>query len=121
LGDWRKQLSFGLTTWAEISNVDVARSDCHAWGSSPNIELYRSVLGIDSDGQGFKKIRIAPHPGNLTKLKGSIPHPKGEIAVAYEISASKIKLMLRFERIFRSVYLERKSYPLKQGKIHFNL
>ena len=122
LGDWRKQLTYGLTTWAEISNVDVARSDCHAWGSSPNIELYRSVLGIDSDGQGFKKIRIAPHPGNLTKLNGSIPHPKGEIAVAYEISASKIKADITIPNGSSGVFIWKgKSYSLKQGKNTFNL
>ena len=53
LGIWKQNLAMGLTTWAEIDDLNRARSDCHAWGSSPNIELYRIVLGIDSDAPGF--------------------------------------------------------------------
>ena len=63
LGKWRENISLGLTTWAEISEVSRSRSDCHAWGASPNIEFFRTVLGIDSDAPGFKKIKIEPHLG----------------------------------------------------------
>jgi hypothetical protein len=49
LGKWKENLAMGMTTWAEIDDINRARSDCHAWGSSPNIELFRIVLGIDSD------------------------------------------------------------------------
>ncbi len=79
---WKKNLQMGMTTWAEISEIDMARSDCHAWGSSPNIEFFRTVLGIDSDGEGFRKIRIEPHPGNLRYVQGEMPHPNGKVSVA---------------------------------------
>ncbi|WP_347159389.1 alpha-L-rhamnosidase C-terminal domain-containing protein [Pontibacter chitinilyticus] len=84
LGEWRSQLSRGLTTWAE--QPEPSRSDCHAWGASPNIELYRIVLGIDSDAPGFSKVRIEPHLGDLNEASGAIPHPKGQIAVKYTIN-----------------------------------
>jgi alpha-L-rhamnosidase len=86
LGIWKKNLEMGMTTWAEISDINNTRSDCHAWGASPNIELYRVVLGIDSDAPGFKKIKIVPHLGSLTHASGKIPHPPtgGEISVNYE-------------------------------------
>jgi glycogen debranching enzyme len=58
---WRKNMELGLTTWAEDSQVEQARSDCHAWGSSPNIEFFRTILGIDSDAPGFTRVRIEPH------------------------------------------------------------
>ena len=67
LGIWKQNLAMGLTTWAEIDDINRARSDCHAWGSSPNIELYRIVLGIDSDAPGFSKVKIEPHLGMLNK------------------------------------------------------
>lgn len=71
---WKENLRLGLTTWAENSNVEKARSDCHAWGASPNIELYRSLLGIDSAAPGFRSVRIEPHLGHLTKVEGEIPY-----------------------------------------------
>jgi alpha-L-rhamnosidase len=88
---WRDNIKMGLTTWAEISNINAARSDCHAWGASPNIELYRTVLGIDSDAPGFSKVRIEPHLGSITNIEGEIPHPAGKIVVHYHYSNNKWK------------------------------
>jgi alpha-L-rhamnosidase len=47
---WRDQMALGLTTWAEMP--EPTRSDCHAWGASPNIEFFRILLGIDSNAPG---------------------------------------------------------------------
>ncbi len=80
---WKKNIQLGMTTWGEDSNVERTRSDCHAWGASPNIEFFRTVLGIDSDAPGFTKVRIEPHLGDLKKISGSMPHPKGIINVSY--------------------------------------
>ena len=82
---WRAQLAVGLTTWAETS--DLPRSDCHAWGASPNIELYRIVLGVQSAAPGFRKVLITPHLGNLHNASGCIPHPQGDICVNYQVDA----------------------------------
>lgn len=86
---YRENIRMGLTTWAEYSDVNTSRSDCHAWGSSPNIEFFRVVLGIDSDAPGFKKVKIKPHLGSLTKVSGEIPHPNGKIAVSYALKRNK--------------------------------
>ena len=80
---WRKNMADGLTTWAEISDLAHTRSDCHAWGASPNIEFFRTVLGIDSYAPGFSKIKIEPHLGSLENASGEIPHPDGTVAVEY--------------------------------------
>jgi alpha-L-rhamnosidase len=88
LDEWRTQLKRGLSTWAE--QPEPTRSDCHAWGASPNIEFFRTVLGIDSDAPGFKKVLIQPHLGNLKKASGSIPHPDGDISVSYVLSRKGI-------------------------------
>ena len=86
LGDWHKMLERGLTTFAE--NVDrergSSRSDCHAWSSSPNIELMRTVLGVDSAAPGFKQVLVKPHLGKLSAVSGSVPHPKGYVTVRVE-------------------------------------
>ena len=87
LGIWQDQMALGLTTWAEMP--EPSRSDCHAWGASPNIEFFRMVLGIDSAAPGFRKVRIAPAPGKLQRVSGTIPHPCGEVSVALEVPAGK--------------------------------
>ncbi|NJB84289.1 hypothetical protein GGR26_000034 [Lewinella marina] len=91
---WRTNLDLGLTTWAEDSNVAGARSDCHAWGSSPNVELYRTVLGIDSASPHFRTVRIEPHLGALRKIGGEMPHPAGTIAVDYDLDAGRATVTL---------------------------
>ena len=122
LGDWKNQLANGLTTWAEISAMDVARSDCHAWGASPNIELFRIVLGIDSDAPGFKKIRIEPHLGKLQKARGSMPHPNGKIEVNYDLSPGINKAVIDIPQGTTGVFTWKgKSISLKPGRSSFNL
>lgn len=79
LEPWRKILKNGLTTWAEMP--EPTRSDCHAWGASPNFELLRTVAGIDSMAPGFARVRVAPNLGKLTQVHARMPHPKGEIDV----------------------------------------
>jgi hypothetical protein len=80
LGEWDAMLARGLTTWAE--KPEPTRSDAHAWSASPNVELFRTVLGIDSAAPGFSRVAVRPFLGELTRASGSIPHPKGEIAVS---------------------------------------
>jgi hypothetical protein len=89
LGPWRQMLAEGLTTWAETNEPDV-RSDCHAWGASPNFELFRTVLGIDSAAPGFRRVVIRPFLGRLTRVSGAIPHPRGEVAVTLNVNAGRL-------------------------------
>ena len=80
LKTWQFMLDEGLTTWAEQDNP-YSRSDCHAWGASPNVEFFRTVLGVDSAAPGFAKVRVEPHIGALEGVRGKVPHPKGMIEV----------------------------------------
>jgi alpha-L-rhamnosidase len=89
LGTWRTMLDRGLTTWAETA--DPTRSDCHAWGASPNYELFRTVLGIDTAAPGFRRVLVRPFLGKLTQVSGAIPHPNGEIAVSLTLRAGKLE------------------------------
>ena len=114
---WRDNIKMGLTTWAEISDLPHSRSDCHAWGASPNIEFFRIILGIDSDAPGFRKIKIAPHLGELTNVSGEMPHPDGKIAVAYAFDRNKwkIKIVLPGKTTGTFIWKDKK-YPLKAGE-----
>jgi len=114
---WRNNINMGLTTWAEISDLPNSRSDCHAWGASPNIEFFRMVLGIDSDAPGFRKVRIAPHLGHLTNVSGEIPHPNGKVAVAYALAGDKWKIKIVLPGKTTGVLVwKAKQYQLKAGE-----
>lgn len=93
LGEWREQIKLGLTTWAE--HYEPSRSDCHAWGSSPNVNLFKIVLGIGSEGPGFGRVRIAPNLGALESAEGDMPHPKGMIRVKVWREGGKVKAEYR--------------------------
>ena len=117
LGKWRENISLGLTTWAEISEVSRSRSDCHAWGASPNIEFFRTVLGIDSDAPGFKKIKIEPHLGSIAKIGGEMPHPAGKISVRYDNSGKQINAEITLPAKTTGTFVWKgRSYDLKEGK-----
>ena len=79
MGPWRRMLDDGMTTCAEVFGE--SRSDCHAWGDSPNIVFLTTVLGIQPAEPGFRSVRIEPNLGTLTAVKGSIPTPHGPIRV----------------------------------------
>ena len=93
LGEWESMLSRGLTTFAERYEEpgNPSRSDCHAWSSSPNFEIFRTVLGIDTAGPGFQRVRIHPFLGKLERVSGSIPHPNGEISATFERAGTSLR------------------------------
>jgi alpha-L-rhamnosidase len=116
LGDWRKNIQMGLTTWAEEPDLYNTRSDCHAWGASPNIEFFRTVLGIDSDSPGFARVKIQPHLGDLKTIGGEMPHPNGKIAVNYTRKGTKwhINISLPHKTAGKLIW-KGQTYTLKEG------
>ena len=86
LGDWRDMLARGLTTFAEVVDRpgNPSRSDCHAWSASPNVDIFRTVLGVDSAAPGFRRVTVKPHLGKLTTVRGAVPHPRGMVEVNLE-------------------------------------
>lgn len=120
LDKWRENIALGLTTWAEYSDVQTSRSDCHAWGSSPNVEFFRTVLGIDSDAPGFKKVKIEPHLGDLKKISGEILHPDGKIAVEYVFEKNKWNIKINLPKSTTGTFVwNNKNYELKEGENKF--
>ena len=118
LAKWDENIQMGLTTWAEMSDVSGSRSDCHAWGSSPNVELYRVVLGVDSAEPGFNKVKIEPKLGDLTNVGGTIAHPKGQVTVSYlKDKKGKWAVSAELPQFVTGTFVwNGKSYQLGEGK-----
>ncbi|MFL5482017.1 MAG: alpha-L-rhamnosidase C-terminal domain-containing protein [Gemmatimonadaceae bacterium] len=82
LAPWQQMLALGLTSAPE--NPEPTRSDTHAWSAHPNYGLLATVLGVRPSSAGFRTVSITPALGPLRHAAGRIPHPLGDIEVAYE-------------------------------------
>jgi len=95
---WGIQINLGATAFWEMyySNRErKARSHCHGWSAAPVFFLSYYVLGIQPAEPGFKKVRIAPRPGDLTWAHGRMPTPHGVIESRFEKSAKEFFLEVR--------------------------
>jgi hypothetical protein len=114
LGPWREMLALGLTTWAERS--EPTRSDAHAWGSSPNVEFLRTVLGVDSAGPGFSPVRVRPHLGTLAAVAGRVPHPRGFVEVSLKREGDALTAEITLPAgVTGELAWRGRSWPLRAG------
>ena len=70
----------------------------HAWSAAINYYFATAVLGVGlgfSDPAELKKIKIAPNAETLTHARGKVPHPLGDIEVAWERSATELHLKIK--------------------------
>jgi hypothetical protein len=86
LGFWRELAAKGMKTPLECP--EPARSDCHAWGSHPLFHLHASLCGVRPAAAGFRKVAIAPAPGNLARLTSRLPHPRGWVETELEFDGA---------------------------------
>ena len=122
LGVWKENINYGMTTFAEYSDLERTRSDCHAWAASPNIEFLRLVLGIDSYSPGFNKVKIEPHLGMLKWAGGELPHPNGILKVNYKLNQNKWTIDIDLpEKTSGFLIWKEKKYELKNGTNHLIL
>jgi alpha-L-rhamnosidase len=115
LSIWHKNIELGMTTLGEDSEVEETRSDCHAWGASPNIEFFRIVLGIESASPNFKTVKIEPHLGENKIISGEMPHPQGMISVAYDLAKKQAIINLP-KNVNGQFIWKGKSYKLNGGE-----
>ena len=94
LDHWYKFMDMGLTTTGETGFASHDRSDCHAWSAHPAYFLLSMVCGIQPGDVGFNKVHISPEPGDLTSVKATMPHSKGNISVEYQKKGSKLKAVV---------------------------
>lgn len=89
LEPWKEMIRNGMTTTAETP--EPTRSDSHAWAAHPNYQLLATVLGIRPAKPGFVRVSISPALGGLKQAAGRMPHPNGEISVAYRMRGDALQ------------------------------
>ncbi len=116
---WKEMMDNNLTTFTEVALTGYSwqRSDCHPWSCSPNIHFYKTICGIQPLKEGFEKIKIEPHPGNLKFVKAGLEHPKGKIQIDLQFSGEKVKgEILIPEKMETEFFWKGASRQLKEGK-----
>ena len=88
LSEWFALESLGFRTTRE--EPEPSRSDCHAWGAHPLYHFAATVLGVRPAEFGFRSVQIAPLLGPLTAAEGTVPHPRGDISVAFHIEDNRL-------------------------------
>ncbi|HEY8926567.1 MAG TPA: family 78 glycoside hydrolase catalytic domain, partial [Polyangia bacterium] len=83
---WMNMLTVGSTITLEAwdakykSNLDWN----HAWGAAPANIVPRYVLGVRPASPGFAKAIVAPQPGSLGHVEGTVPTIRGPIQVSVD-------------------------------------
>jgi len=82
---WRHMVESGTTiTWEAWDQKYKPNQDWnHAWGAAPANLLPRYVLGAQPLTPGWRRARIRPNPGTLTRAAGTIPTPRGPVQIAW--------------------------------------
>lgn len=78
---WLGMMEQGATMTMEAWNGVVKPNQDwnHAWGTAPLNVLSRFVLGVRPAAPGFAACDIAPQPGPLRRLSGTVPTPRGPV------------------------------------------
>jgi alpha-L-rhamnosidase len=120
LGPWRELLPMGFSTWPEMPGD--SRSDSHAWSAHPTYDLLTVVGGIRPGSPGFRTVRIAPEFGDLKKLSIRYPHPMGDIAAQYEMTAGGLHAEITLPPGLHGTFeWHGQSHSLNAGTSTFNL
>ncbi len=88
LQDWNRLVHDGLKT--TIEEPEPTRSDCHAWGAHPLFHFFATVAGIRPTQPGFKRFEFSPQLGDLKRIEGALPHPRGVISFRVDESGSEV-------------------------------
>ena len=57
----------------------------HAWSTAPLNMIGRFVLGVEPAAPGFATIGVRPHPGDLRRIAGTAPTPRGPVRLAMDL------------------------------------
>jgi alpha-L-rhamnosidase len=89
MGLWFDLSAQGFKTTPE--QPEPTRSDCHGWGAHPLYHYFASLLGVRPASFGFERVEITPMPGHLSRLSGTMIHPRGQIEVALEFETGHVR------------------------------
>ena len=95
-GRWLDQ---GATTFGEAFNAASmakpaldAEYEVHGYGTSANAHFYQNILGVRPEMPGFRKVLLAPHPGDLQWARGRVSTIQGPVQVSWKQETDALDL-----------------------------
>ena len=79
-------------SWGDTGIMPYHGCTIHGGGAGVAWTLTTHVLGITPLADGFKQVRIAPEPGNLTWASGTLPSAAGDVSVSWRKQANVFHL-----------------------------
>ena len=94
---WDPMVLAGATSFWETQygsdDFHYAGSLCHGWSALPVFYYQAHVLGVQPLEPGFRRFALAPYPDRFFRAEGSVPTPSGSVRIAWERSASGLRLV----------------------------
>ena len=79
-------------TWDRFGFYGTGASQVHSGSSGPAWTLSRCILGVYSEGPGFRSCRIEPKTGGLDWARGTFPSVRGNIEVEWRRENQRMTL-----------------------------
>jgi len=120
LAFWRDLPDRGFKCTPE--GPEPTRSDAHAWGAHPAWHSLASIAGIRPAAPGFRRVRIAPCPGEFRSIECSVVHPRGKIDAALEFADGGLKAEVCLpEGVTGEILWRGKTQEIPSGKSRIGL
>ena len=86
---WLGMMAKGATITPEFWDLTLPEKGripdmSHVWSTAPLNVISRFVLGVTPLEPGFARVRVAPQPGGLTRLSGTVPTPRGALRLSLQ-------------------------------------
>lgn len=82
----------GAPTFPETRIPSRNTTQCHGWAAGPAFLLPAYVLGVRPTGPGWSEVCVRPRPGPLDHAAGTVPTPRGPIAVRWRRTETGLDL-----------------------------
>ena len=110
------------TVWEVFPNslpgIELSRSHCHGWSSSPTYFLNRIVLGIKMTEAGAKAFEISPDVNGFEWARGSRATVLGEVRVAWKKDGKKLRIKASAPEGVKLLYKANPSH--REFEVSFN-
>lgn len=117
---WRRYVAMNMN--CPLESLVFPRSDCHGFGAHPLFHFHSGVAGVTPAAPFFAKVRIAPCPGRLGRIRSKTPHPRGFVEMDLEFNGTAVKGSVHLPVDVIGLFVWRgKEHPLGEGLSEINI